>query len=96
MGFFSSIISGGIKLISGGKQRKEARRQSASDERLAKISSKNLLIQSQNSDKQRAHELAMFSSSNNKKGFIPWVIGGFVALISVIGMISMKPKNRRR
>jgi hypothetical protein len=96
MGFFSSIISGGIKLISGGKQRKAARRQAASDERLAKISSNNLLLQSQNSDKQRAHELAMAYRSNNKQAFIPWVIGGICSALIVISMIFIKPKNRRR
>ena len=94
MGFFSSIIKGGLKLLGGSKRRKQERSKRASEERLVKLDNEKLAMQMQSEDRRRSHELEM--NKNNKKSFIPWVIGGISSLVLLIGMIFMKPKNRRR
>jgi hypothetical protein len=91
MGFFSSIIGGGLKLLSGGKQRKENKRARASAEKLAAINSENLKMQMQSDERQRAHELSL--GKNNKQSFIPWVIGGAVGLVSILGVVLATKKR---
>lgn len=98
MGFFSSIIGGVTGLISGGKRRKEAAKQRAHD-----LQQQTSMMRAQS--EQRAHEarLAQMAQTtalsgvnkNNKTSFIPWAIGGGIAVVGVLVAVLI-PKKRRR
>lgn len=95
MGFFSGIVSGVTNLIQGSKNRKNDAQNRAHAEKMAQQQSARAL-------QQRQHELKMASirsadlraqaelEKNNKTKFIPYVIGGGVALLGGILIIFKK------
>jgi hypothetical protein len=96
MGFFSSIIGGVTKIISGGAERKNDAKNRSSAEKLALLNQENQRMLLANESSQRAHELSMSSIKVNKSSFIPYVAGGVVGSILLIVAFLKKKQPIRR